>query len=106
MFLPYHFILNHFLAPQRAVREVYIWSKLRHPNIQELMGILVFHNGLGMVSPWMSRGNLTQHLKACPGVERHPLVCQISVRTTVLLLFDLHIVHTVSFGCIVSSQQY
>ena len=32
---------------QRAAREVYHWSKLRHPNVQELSGVVVFRGGLG-----------------------------------------------------------
>lgn len=38
-------------APQRAVCEAYVWSRLHHPNIQKLLGIIVFQGGLGMVSP-------------------------------------------------------
>lgn len=56
------------------MREVYIWSKLQHPNIQELLGVVAFHGGLGMVSPWMKLGNLQKHIASYPDLERYPFV--------------------------------
>lgn len=47
------------------MREVYIWSKLQHPNVQELFG---------MVSPWREQGNLQRYISMHPEVERYPLV--------------------------------
>lgn len=71
---------------QRAVREVYMWSKLHHPNVQELLGIVVFQGSLGMVSPWMKEGNLQQFLTVHPEAERYSLVCRI--RQLILLSSD------------------
>lgn len=59
------------------MREVYAWSQLRHDNVQELLGIIMFQDSLGMVSPWMERGNLQHYIETNPGVARHPLVCPI-----------------------------
>ena len=56
------------------MREVYIWSKLNHVNIQRLLGIIVFQGGLGMLSPWMEQGDLKRYLLAHPNVGRYPLV--------------------------------
>ncbi|KAF8597450.1 hypothetical protein BDV93DRAFT_562251 [Ceratobasidium sp. AG-I] len=61
-------------ALKRAVREVYLWSKLQHVNIQELLGVIVFQGGLGMVSPWMEQGNLQQYIAVHPDAKRYPLV--------------------------------
>lgn len=55
-------------------RELYNWSKARHENIQELLGIVIFQERLGMVSLWMSNGNLQQYIEKNPDVDRHPLV--------------------------------
>lgn len=60
------------------MREIYMWSQLRHPNVQELLGIIVFQDGLGMVSPWMEQGNLQQYIEAHPEAARHPFVCATS----------------------------
>lgn len=54
-----------------------MWSQLQHVNVQELLGIIVLQDGLGMVSPWMGQGNLQQYLEAHPEIARHPLVCAI-----------------------------
>ena len=59
---------------KRAVREVYIWSRLRHVNVQTLLGVIEFEGGLGMVSPWMEHGNLQEYIKMYPNVERYPFV--------------------------------
>lgn len=51
-----------------------MWSKLRHPNVQELLGIIMVEGELGMISPWMEQGNLQQYIAAHPEVRRYPLV--------------------------------
>lgn len=58
---------------------MYIWSKLRHPNVQALLGIVIFQGELGMVSPWMEHGNLAKYLLENPNVERYGLVCLTSL---------------------------
>lgn len=61
------------------MREVYVWSQLRHVNVQELLGIIIFQDGLGMISPWMEQGNLQQYIEIHPEVARHPLVRVITL---------------------------
>ena len=56
------------------MREIYIWSKACHENVQELTGVIMFQGLLGMVSPWMEHGNLQKYLENNPEVERYPLV--------------------------------
>ncbi|KAF8600104.1 kinase-like protein [Ceratobasidium sp. AG-I] len=59
---------------KRAVREIYLWSKAKHPNVQELMGITMFQERLGMVSLWMENGNLQEYVRKYPEVDRYELV--------------------------------
>lgn len=68
-------LLRNVQQLQRAVREIYFWSRLRHVNVQQLLGIVIFRGGLGMVSPWMERGDLRQYIDEHPNVDRYPLVC-------------------------------
>ena len=59
------------------MREVYVWSRLQHVNVQELLGIIHFQEALGMVSPWMENGNLQEYIASDRKVERYPLVGSI-----------------------------
>lgn len=56
------------------MREIYIWSKAKHENVQELLGIIMFQGRLGMVSPWMENGNLQEYIQKHPDVDRYKLV--------------------------------
>lgn len=51
-----------------------MWSKAKHPNVQELMGIIMFQERLGMVSLWMDNGNLQEYVRKNPDVDRYELV--------------------------------
>ncbi|KAG8729729.1 hypothetical protein FRC10_003487 [Ceratobasidium sp. 414] len=71
-----HHILIQDTAPKalkRATRELYTWSKAKHKNVQELLGVIMFQGQLGMVSPWMDNGNLEEYIQKNPGVDRHDL---------------------------------
>lgn len=62
---------------QGVLREVYVWSKLRHENIIELLGITTaFDNTISIVSPLMSRGNAFDYVQNLD-VDPRPLVCCI-----------------------------
>ncbi|KAG9090404.1 hypothetical protein FRC06_001105 [Ceratobasidium sp. 370] len=65
-------------ARKRAMRELYVWSKVKHQNVQELMGIVMFQGRLGMVSPWMENGNLAEYVQRYPGVDRYELCTQVA----------------------------
>lgn len=56
------------------MRELYMWSKAKHDNVQELLGAIMFQGRLGMVSPWMKHGNLQEYLRRHPDVDRYQLV--------------------------------
>ncbi|KAG8755376.1 hypothetical protein FRC11_006082, partial [Ceratobasidium sp. 423] len=63
---------------KRAMREVYHWSKVRHPHIQELLGVVLFQGRVGMVSPWRKHGNLRDYIKKHEGVDRYALCLQVA----------------------------
>ncbi|QRV89080.1 kinase domain protein [Ceratobasidium sp. AG-Ba] len=66
-----HKILKH------AARELYTWSRLKHKNIVELLGLAEFRNHIAMVSPWMENGTLLQYIKRCPNADRYQLCVDI-----------------------------
>ncbi|KAH7337414.1 kinase-like domain-containing protein [Rhizoctonia solani] len=62
-----------------AARELYTWSKCRHPNVVELMGLVTFRGSLAMVSVWAEHGTLPAHLKKNPSTDRcslSTLICR------------------------------
>ncbi|KAJ1308943.1 hypothetical protein OPQ81_004626 [Rhizoctonia solani] len=63
---------------KRAMREVYNWSKVKHENIQELLGVVMFQGRLGMVSPWMPYGNLRDYVAKHPEINRYALCVQVA----------------------------
>ncbi|CAE6465996.1 unnamed protein product [Rhizoctonia solani] len=65
---------------KHAAHELYVWSKCRHPNIQELIGITEHRGHIAMVSPWMENGDLNRFLsrKPRPQVNLCSLCTQIA----------------------------
>ncbi|EUC58988.1 tyrosine kinase catalytic domain protein, partial [Rhizoctonia solani AG-3 Rhs1AP] len=60
---------------KRAARELFLWSRMDHPNIHRLEGVIMFRDQyLGMVSEWMENGNLHEYLRKYPGADRYQLV--------------------------------
>ncbi|CUA75361.1 Putative serine/threonine-protein kinase/receptor R818 [Rhizoctonia solani] len=55
---------------KRAAREIYTWSKCRHPNVLPLIGLAVFHDCLAMISRWEENGSLLQYLSRDPSADR------------------------------------
>ncbi|QRV80227.1 Tyrosine kinase domain protein [Ceratobasidium sp. AG-Ba] len=89
-----HHMLVRETAPKalkRAMREIYTWSKVKHNNVQELMGVIVFQGCLGMVSLWMENGNLEEYLRKNPTVDRHNLCTQVA--RGVSYLHNMEMVH-------------
>lgn len=65
-------------ALEGVLREVYVWSKLRHENIIELLGITTaFDNTISIVSPLMSRGNAFDYVQNLD-VDPRPLILGIA----------------------------
>ncbi|QRW24898.1 hypothetical protein RhiXN_11810 [Rhizoctonia solani] len=63
---------------RRAAHEIYVWSKCKHPNVLELIGIARYQNRISMVSPWMEQGNLNWFLSRHPDVDRYAMCAQIA----------------------------
>ncbi|KAG8690096.1 hypothetical protein FRC11_013846 [Ceratobasidium sp. 423] len=64
---------------KRAIRLIYIWSRMVHPNIHRLMGIIVFKGyQLGMVSQWMVNGNLHEYMRKNPQFDRYQTCMQVA----------------------------
>ncbi|EUC58963.1 tyrosine kinase family catalytic domain protein [Rhizoctonia solani AG-3 Rhs1AP] len=60
----------HHKTLKRAARELFYWSKMRHDNIHQLLGVIVFKDQyLGMVSEWMDNGNLHEYLRKNPNAD-------------------------------------
>ncbi|KAJ1300152.1 hypothetical protein OPQ81_011905 [Rhizoctonia solani] len=76
---------------KRAARELYIWSKCKHPNIQELIGVALYDNRVAMVSPWMKNGNLGWYISQNLEVDRYNLCSQVAA--AVAYLRECGVVH-------------
>ncbi|CAE6445998.1 unnamed protein product [Rhizoctonia solani] len=63
---------------KRTAHELYIWSKCRHVNILELIGVAQHNNQIAMVSPWMENGNMNWYLNQHPLTDRYSLCSQIA----------------------------
>ncbi|KAG8696092.1 hypothetical protein FRC08_007375 [Ceratobasidium sp. 394] len=62
-----HKVLKH------AARELYVWSRLKHKNVQELLGLAQFRDCMAMVSPWMDNGTLLEYIEHSPNIDRRQL---------------------------------
>ncbi|CAE6478207.1 unnamed protein product [Rhizoctonia solani] len=63
-----------------AAHELYIWSKLSHPNVVQLMGLADYHMRLAMISPWVENSDLSRYLYTHrpPQEERLKMGAQIA----------------------------
>ncbi|CAE6463896.1 unnamed protein product [Rhizoctonia solani] len=60
---------------KRAAREIHTWSKMKHENVHQLMGVIMFKDRhLGMVSEWMENGNLHEYMHKNPQLDRYNMV--------------------------------
>ncbi|CAE6452267.1 unnamed protein product, partial [Rhizoctonia solani] len=64
---------------KRAARELFYWSRMEHPNIHRLQGVIMFRDQyLGMVSEWMDNGNLHEYLRKQPSADRYQLCVHVA----------------------------
>ncbi|EUC61955.1 tyrosine kinase family catalytic domain protein, partial [Rhizoctonia solani AG-3 Rhs1AP] len=64
---------------KRAARELFYWSRMEHPNIHRLQGVIMFRDQyLGMVSEWMENGNLHEYLRKQPSADRYQLCIHVA----------------------------
>ncbi|CAE6456069.1 unnamed protein product [Rhizoctonia solani] len=59
---------------KRVARELHTWSKCKHPNVLPLLGLSIFRDRIGMVSPWMKKGCLPRYLEQVPDIDLYSLV--------------------------------
>ncbi|KAF8597274.1 kinase-like protein [Ceratobasidium sp. AG-I] len=75
-------------ATKRTARELHTWSRLRHNNILEILGLAVFGGKLAMISPWMSKGNVMHYIENHPYLDKYSLVVE-----AVVYLHQMDVVH-------------
>ncbi|KAF8602916.1 kinase-like protein [Ceratobasidium sp. AG-I] len=78
-------------ALKDVARELYAWSKCKHRNIAELLGMAAFRNQIAMVSPWMTNGTMPQYLNQNPSACRFKISIQIAM--AVEYLHSIDVVH-------------
>ncbi|KEP50180.1 tyrosine kinase catalytic domain protein [Rhizoctonia solani 123E] len=76
---------------KQAAKEIYTWSKCKHPNVVELVGLAVFRDCIAMVSWWQENGTLPQYLSKNPSANRCKL--STSICAGLVYLHDNDIVH-------------
>ncbi|CAE7128010.1 unnamed protein product, partial [Rhizoctonia solani] len=59
---------------KKTAHELYVWSKCKHPNVLELLGVTHHRDQVAMVSPWMENGDLRAFLRLYPETNRQELV--------------------------------
>ncbi|KAH7338688.1 WD40-repeat-containing domain protein [Rhizoctonia solani] len=90
---------------KRAVREIYYWSKIKHGNVHQLMGVVMFKGqSIGMVSEWMTNGNVHEYLQRNANADRLKLC--IEVASGLAYIHSLKMVHgdIKAFNVLVSSD--
>ncbi|KAG8783248.1 hypothetical protein FRC12_019927 [Ceratobasidium sp. 428] len=63
---------------KRAAHEVYAWSKCKHPNVQPLLGLVMFRGLIGMIAQWESNGSLPQYLERHADADRCIMSAQVA----------------------------
>ncbi|KAG9092747.1 hypothetical protein FS749_015472 [Ceratobasidium sp. UAMH 11750] len=61
-----------------AAREMYSASKLIHPNVIRVTGLVLFRGTLAIISPWMENGVVTRYLVNNPKADRCKLCHDIA----------------------------
>ncbi|KAF9457790.1 kinase-like domain-containing protein [Collybia nuda] len=81
----------------RFYREAVIWGTLKHEGILPLYGVAPNvgpQKALGMISPWIDKGNLTYHLENHPQISLEGRISiLIQVAAAVQYLHSLSIIH-------------
>ncbi|CAE6478542.1 unnamed protein product [Rhizoctonia solani] len=72
---------------KRAAREIYTWSGCNHQGVLPLLGFAHFQGYIALITPWMSAGPLSQHIK--PGSFKLP-----PLRTCIQLAMAVEYLHT------------
>ena len=59
---------------QRFCKEFVSWKALRHPNVLQLIGVIMTEDEFAMVSEWMPNGNINQFVREHRDANRFELV--------------------------------
>ncbi|KAJ1305009.1 hypothetical protein OPQ81_000052 [Rhizoctonia solani] len=66
-------------ALKHAAREIHTWSQMKHKNIHQLVGVMMFKEYyIGMVSEWMDNGNLHEYMLKHPQLDRYQMCAQVT----------------------------
>ncbi|KAG6871954.1 hypothetical protein C0995_014553 [Termitomyces sp. Mi166 len=87
---------DHEKHTKKVLHETLIWRQLRHPNVLPLLCLHHVNNNklrVGLVSPWMEKGNLKEFLRRTPDVDRVSLVNDIAEGLEYLHTMQPTIVH-------------
>ncbi|KAG8688066.1 hypothetical protein FRC08_011637 [Ceratobasidium sp. 394] len=76
---------------KRAAREIHTWSKLRHPHVLRLLGLVMYRDRISMVSPWVDNGTVRYYLARAPEVNRPQMCTQIA--GALLYLHQFGVIH-------------
>ena len=71
---------EHLWALQSFFKKVFMWRRLRYPNIVPFIGVTT--NPLQIVSEWMPNGTLAEFLERDPGASRIGLVSPLPCNRT------------------------
>ncbi|KAH7906225.1 kinase-like domain-containing protein [Hygrophoropsis aurantiaca] len=77
-------------------KEAVLWAQLSSPYVLQFYGIYAIANPsprLGLVSPWMKNGNLTEYLNESPRMDRLSLMTDIAFGLDYLHSFDPPVIH-------------
>ncbi|QRW07893.1 Tyrosine kinase domain protein [Ceratobasidium sp. AG-Ba] len=70
--------MDNTFKKDKAARELYYWSKIKHDNVLSLMGVAMFRGKLAMISLWMENGTIRDFVVKNPTVDRWGLCVQVA----------------------------
>ena len=73
---PIHLNVINVFYSQIFEKEIYVWSKLQHPNVLPLLGF-AFDNDTGypmLISEWMENGSAWEYINKTPSYDAFKLV--------------------------------
>ncbi|KAH7903202.1 kinase-like domain-containing protein [Hygrophoropsis aurantiaca] len=77
-------------------KEAVLWAQLSSPYVLPFYGVYPINanaDRLGLISPWMKNGNLTQYLDKTPPIDRLSLIKDIALGLNYLHSFDPQVIH-------------
>ncbi|KAG8698585.1 hypothetical protein FRC09_007160, partial [Ceratobasidium sp. 395] len=76
-----------------AARELYTWSKCRHPNVQQLLGLVMFRDQIGMIAAWESKGDMLRYLRRNPDADRCKMLHMQHLQQSIQIVEGLSYLH-------------